>query len=176
MCVTGKAFRKRDNEAETNRDSKTLQHRCNSAVISKEIPSLICWGWESLLEWSGRQAVFTKYLQCCRQLSPSQEGIMWEQGTLIKIRGTEQKKYRKYTEKKLTLKHTCNRVHCCLSAVQWQKQLEVWRGVVWRGLRVGERWSLNTKTHLHWVEKKLNKDVQELEPWGNQAPGRPYHP
>lgn len=27
VSVTDKAFRKRDNEAETNRDSKNLQHR-----------------------------------------------------------------------------------------------------------------------------------------------------
>lgn len=55
VSVTDKAFRKRDNEAETNRDSKNLQHRLehNNHVISKEI--VINMLGTGVLVWVGRQ-------------------------------------------------------------------------------------------------------------------------
>lgn len=76
-------------------------------MSSQKKSSLICRGWESLSGWAGGWAAFTEYLQRGRQLSEPQQGIMWEQGTLIKIREMEQKRTEN-TEKASLLSETGN--------------------------------------------------------------------
>ena len=69
------------------------------------------------------------YLQCCRQRSPSQEEIMWEQGTLVNIRGTEQNKVSKMHCAFLCSMHLC--VVCDYS--DRSKLRPGARGIVWTG-------------------------------------------
>lgn len=74
---------------------------------------------------------------------------MWEQGTLIKIRGTEHKVLKIHRKKKLIFRDMCNPVHHYLSVKDVAMMKEGTR--TYRGLS-GK--PLNTKTHSQLVEKK----------------------